>query len=207
MKMTHKSISLELKLDEGSRRISGYGSTFGNVDSYNDIVVAGAFAKSIAKRKVKMMFEHRDLLGLWDVVREDAKGLYLEGNIPETTLGNDVYKLAKAGALDSMSIGYRVVESEYDKNIRILKEIELYEVSLVTFPANDQATITNVKSAPQTERDFERFLRDEGKFSHEAAKIITAKGFKALSGQRDVEASETEQAAKKFAAFLHTLKH
>ena len=76
----------------------------------------------------------------------------------------------------------------------------------MTFPANQLATVTAVKSAPDNERDFENFLRDVGKFSQTAAKIITAKGFKALSGQRDVEASDTEKAAKKLADFLNTLK-
>jgi HK97 family phage prohead protease len=185
MKMTHKSISLELKLDEGSRRISGYGSTFGNVDSYNDIVVAGAFAKSIGKRKVKMLFEHRDLIGAWDVVREDSKGLYLEGSIPNTTLGNDVYELAKSGALDSMSIGFRVIDSEYNsQGIRLLKQIDLFEVSLVTFPANEMAAVTGVKSAPETVREFEAFLQGHG-YSDRESTLIASKGFAAVLSARE----------------------
>ncbi len=193
MSMERKSFTFEVKVDTATRRVTGYGAIFGNKDSYNDIIMPGAFAKSIGKRQVKMLYQHDcdDLLGFWDVVREDAKGLYVEGTIAKTSLGNDVYELATMGALNSMSIGYNVDLCEYDGGgTRLLKEIDLWEVSLVTFPANELATVTGVKSAPANERDFEKFLRDEGKFSREAAKIITAHGFKALSGQRDAEAKE-----------------
>lgn len=186
-----KGLRAEFRVDEQKRRISGYASTFGNVDSARDIVIKGCFLESIGRKKPKMLYEHDKLLGLWDVVMEDDKGLYVEGGIPKTTLGNDVYELAMAGALDSLSIGYIAQEFEWnDKNIRLLKKVDLMEVSLVTFPANEMAKITSVKSAPQTERDFENFLRDAGGYSREAAKIITAKGFKALSNQRDVDAAE-----------------
>ena len=191
MNLTHKSVKLELKLDAERRRISGYASIFGNVDSTGDIVMQGAFAKSLGARKIRMLYQHSDskLMGLWDIAREDDKGLYVEGQLAKTPLGDEVYELASMGALDSMSIGYNVSESEYNKDgVRLLKEVDLWEVSLVTFPANNLATITGVKSAPDNEREFENFLREVGKFSQQAAKIITAKGFKALSGQRDVEA-------------------
>lgn len=191
MNLTHKSFSFEVKLDAATRRISGYASVFGNVDSTGDTVLAGSFAKSVSMRMPKMLYQHDsdDLIGVWDTAREDAKGLFVEGRLAETPLGNEAYTLAKMGALDSMSIGYNVIQSEYDaKGVRLLKEIDLWEVSLVTFPANDQATITNVKGH-NSEREFENFLRDAG-YSRDAAKTITAHGFKALSGQRDAEAVE-----------------
>ena len=191
MNLTHKSFSFEVKLDASTRRISGYASVFGNVDATGDTVLAGAFVKSIAVRMPKMLYQHasNDLIGVWDKAYEDAKGLYVEGRLAETPLGEEAYTLAKMGALDSMSIGYNTLQYEYDaKGVRLLKELDLWEVSLVTFPANDKATITNVKGH-NSEREFENFLRDAG-YSRDAAKTITAHGFKALSGQRDAEATE-----------------
>lgn len=174
--------------DGDSRLIEGWASTFGNVDSQKDIVLPGAFIKSIQGRaaKVKMLWQHKQDLpvGIWTEMKETAQGLYVKGQILDTTLGNDVYKLLKAGAIDRMSIGYSPKNYDIDRKtgVRSLKEVELFEVSLVTFPANDAATITNVKSRPQTIREFEERLR-EGGFSHEEATTIALKGFKALERQ------------------------
>jgi HK97 family phage prohead protease len=152
VEMEHKHFAIEeLKADDETRTIEGFGSIFGNVDSYGDIVVPGAFAKSIAKRKPAMLWQHRtDMpIGVWDEMEETAKGLRLKGRILDTTLGEDAYKLAKGGALTGLSIGYSPKGYEIDekKKVRKLTEVELFEVSLVTFPANDKATITRVKSA------------------------------------------------------------
>jgi HK97 family phage prohead protease len=178
-------------MDDGeSRTIEGFGSIFGNVDGHNDVVLQGAFAKSIRKRKPAMLWQHKsDMpIGVWEVVKETPEGLYLKGRILDTQLGNDAYTLAKEGAISGLSIGFSTKQYEIDSkaNIRKLKEVDLYEVSLVTFPANEKATITSVKTAPETEREFEQFLREAG-YSREAAKIVVAKGFRALNGQRDAE--------------------
>jgi HK97 family phage prohead protease len=183
MDLTHKSLSFEVKLNEATRRISGYASVFGNVDSYGDVVLAGAF-KGCGSRKPKMLYQHKssDVIGVWDVMREDSKGLYVEGIIANTPLGEEVYTLAKMGALDSLSIGYNVIDSEYDsKGIRLLKNIDLWEVSVVTFPANDQATLTSVKSLEgvafenlHNHKDkIEAALRDAGA-SIKAAKYVAS---------------------------------
>lgn len=173
------------------RTIEGFGAVFGNIDSQNDIVMLGAFAKSIAAGLPAMLWQHKQdqPIGIWDEMRETDQGLYVKGRILDTALGNDAYKLAKAGALKGMSIGYSTKDYAIDKKtgIRQLKELALFEVSLVTFPANDRATITRVKTAHENERDFEEFLREAG-YPRDAAKIITARGFKALSGQREAEA-------------------
>lgn len=208
--MEYKSFAIEeLKaLDDEARTIEGYGSIFGNVDSYGDIVVPGAFTKSIGKRKPKMLWQHEpdQPIGVWDIVEEQEKGLYLKGRIFDTTLGNDAYKLVKGGALSGLSIGYATEQYEIDneKDIRKLTQVKLYEVSLVTFPANEKATITGIKSAHETERDFEHFLRDAG-YSREAAKIVTARGFKALSGQREAESEELQLLADALERFSSTL--
>lgn len=192
--MENKTFTIDnLKaVDDEPRTIEGFGSIFDNVDSYGDVVVKGAFVKSIKKRKPKMLWQHKsDMpIGTWDVVKETQEGLYLKGRIFDTQMGNDAYTLLKGGAIDGLSIGYTTKQYEIDSkaNIRKLIEVELFETSLVTFPANEKATITSVKSLPETEREFESFLRDVGGFSVAAAKTITSHGFKALSGQRDVEA-------------------
>ena len=154
-KVQHKTFALKMEVKENpddptDRTIEGWASTFGNTDSDNDIVMPGAFADSIQNRKPKMLWQHdsKQPVGVWDAVKETPQGLYVKGRILDTALGNDVYKLAKAGAIDSMSIGYSTIDStmDYDTGTRSLKSVELYEVSLVTFPANEQAKVTMVKN-------------------------------------------------------------
>jgi len=199
----------EAKADGDRMLIEGYGSTFGNIDHGNDIVISGAFKDSLQKRMPKMLWQHdkRQIPGVWREASEDSRGLYLKGEFLNTSLGRDVYEQAKAGAIDTMSIGYSAKDFEIDSGVRTLKQVDLFEVSLVTFPMNEQARIVAVKGLPQTVREFENFLRDAG-FGQEAAKIIVAKGFKALSGQREVEAEDaiTIQAATKLAEYLKNLK-
>ena len=152
MKIKHKNFAIhDFKMDDESRTVEGWASTFGGIDSYGDTILPGAFADSIKRYKPKMLWQHdsRQVIGVWDSATETAQGLYVKGRILDTQLGDDAYKLAKAGAIDSMSIGYGVKDSTYDQKtgIRSLKKIDLWEVSLVTFPANSDATITMVKAA------------------------------------------------------------
>jgi hypothetical protein len=150
MKITHKSFALELKAGEDDRTVEGWASTFGNKDAGNDIIVPGAFAQSLTARKPKMLWQHDtgELIGVWDAATETDKGLYVKGRFADTPRGNEAYTLAKMGALDSMSIGYSTLDYDYDPkaNTRTLKKLDLWEVSLVTFPMNDQAAITTVKA-------------------------------------------------------------
>jgi hypothetical protein len=151
MKITHKSFALELKADGDDRTVEGWASTFGNKDAGDDIILPGAFKDSLAVRKPKMLWQHDtgELIGVWDAATETDKGLYVKGRFADTPRGNEAYTLAKMGALDSMSIGYSTKEAtyDYDTGTRTLKQLDLWEVSLVTFPMNDQATITAVKAA------------------------------------------------------------
>jgi HK97 family phage prohead protease len=184
---------LEVKEADGDMLIEGYGSTFGgDPDSYGDIVAKGAFKETLKSRMPKMLYQHRSdsLCGVWEEAKEDSKGLRLKGRFIPTTLGRDAYIEAKSGALESMSIGFSCKSADYDdkKGIRTIKAVELFEVSLVTFPANTNALITGVKASDiNTIREFEDFLRDAGGFSREQAKAIAARGFKAMDTQRDAE--------------------
>lgn len=174
---------LQIKsVEEGDgRTIEGYGSVFLNVDSYKDIVAPGAFAKSLQSgRKVKMLYNHdsRSVCGVWDEIVEDGNGLRVKGRLLNTPLGNEVKELVKAGAIDSLSIGYRTLDYDYNEitGIRTIKEAQLFEVSIVTFPANEEATIDSIKAAEMSKTDLERFLTSKG-MSRSCAKGLIAKGY------------------------------
>ena len=131
-------------------RIEGYASYFGDVDQGGDVVAQGAYAKSLARlgaerRQVKMLWQHDPAqpIGTWDEVREDARGLYVKGRLLEAVgRGREAAALIGAGAIDGLSIGYRTVRaSKNDKGQRLLQELELWEVSLVTFPMLPSARI------------------------------------------------------------------
>ncbi|QFY60361.1 HK97 family phage prohead protease [Rhizobium grahamii] len=133
---------------------SGYASVFNVKDSGRDIVMPGAFSnslKSVQASKVKMLWQHdrTEPIGVWTKFEEDAHGLKATGKlILETTKGREVHSLMKAGAVDGLSIGYRTVRDEMDrvKSARLLHEVDLREVSVVTFPMNSSSTISSVKT-------------------------------------------------------------
>ncbi|MFT6673945.1 MAG: HK97 family phage prohead protease [Sulfitobacter sp.] len=135
---------------EGGLQISGYASLFGSADQSGDVVQAGAYAASLARlraagRGVKMLWQHDPAqpIGIWDEVREDAKGLWVKGRILESvTKGREAAALIAAGAIDGLSIGYRTLRaSKSAEGQRILSELDLWEVSLVTFPMLPNARV------------------------------------------------------------------
>jgi len=164
--LTYKSIPFEVKelipVADGGWEIAGYASTFGGEpDSYGDVIAAGAFAKSIASRATKFLYEHSEPIGKQLEIREDAHGLYGRWSIVDTQAGTDAYKLAKAGVLDSLSIGYRTVADEFRSDgVRVLREVDLFEVSAVAIPANRNAVITDVKSFDRHSSDVQVAVRE-----------------------------------------------
>ena len=145
--------------------IEGYASLFGKRDQGGDVVQAGAYGASLAAlgaagRRVKMLWQHDPTqpIGVWDEVREDAVGLWVKGRIlPEVDKGREAVALLAAGAIDGLSIGYRTVKAERDgKGQRLLSELELWEVSLVTFPMLPEARVSAKGDAP--EADFWRSM-------------------------------------------------
>ena len=167
--------------DEAKGMFSGYASVFGNKDLGNDVVVNGAFAKSIrakGARKIKMLFQHdtKEPIGVYTKIKEDANGLYVEGQLAmQTQKGREVYELMKMGAIDGLSVGYRVDAKGYSYDDRgkkrYLKQVDLMEISAVTFPMNPRARVSSVKAAERSVRDWETFLRDEGGLSRSEAKV------------------------------------
>ena len=130
--------------------IEGYASYFGAVDQGNDVVAKGAYAASLkslaaADRSVKMLWQHDPAqpIGIWDEVREDSRGLYVKGRLlDDVEKGREAAALIAAGAIDGLSIGYRTVKAtKNDKGQRLLTELELWEVSLVTFPMLSSARV------------------------------------------------------------------
>ena len=188
--MERKSLPLEIKR-LADREFSGYGSVFGNTDLGDDVVMPGAFSRSLREWKHRgqapQMFWMHDpskVAGRWDEMREDRKGLYVKGTLASTPLGDEMRTLLKMDAVRGLSIGYRTRESDWDdEGNRLLKAVDLWEVSLVSLPMNPLAQVTLAKSRLSaageyvpTPREFERILRDVG-CSKTVAKRICGKVF------------------------------
>lgn len=194
----------EIKSVSDSGEFTGYGSVFGVKDSYSDIVIKGAFANSLNKWKEKgrlpaLLWQHKmdEPIGYYTKMVEDDNGLYLEGQllINDDPLAKRAHAHMKAKSLSGLSIGYILNDYDYDKekSAFILKDIDLWEVSVVTFPANDEARIDNVKSIFESgdippPKEIERVLRDVG-LSRTQAKAFMSEGYSSLK-QRDASNSE-----------------
>lgn len=188
MTLEHKSLALdsvEFKFDDagGGYKFSGYASVFGGVDSYGDTVFPGAYKKTLKNRKrtVQLRWNHYGpVIGKWTEIREDEKGLYVEGELTKGhSQAEDAYALMKHGAISGMSIGYRVVGSKENEHGGLdLKEVELVEISIVESPADLGAQIGDVKSMinqADSLKEIERVLRDAGHFSRNDATALVAR--------------------------------
>ena len=170
MECKHLSRPFEIKVIADDGVFEGYGSVFGVEDWYRDVVVKGAFSRSLADWKLKgalpvLCWQHdaANVIGVYEEMAEDDHGLYLRGRLLKDDIdqARTAYALLKAKAISGLSIGYSVKVDEYDRNteIRTLKEVDLWEVSLVTFPANEHARVESVKNL-KTVTDLERLLRE-----------------------------------------------
>lgn len=170
---------------------SGYGSVFGVIDSYKEIVAPGAFSESLSQRTPALLWQHRsgEPIGVYSALREDQTGLYVEGKLAlKTARGAEAYELLKMGAISGLSIGFVTRDDSYDRvtGIRTLKKVDLWEVSLVTFPANDAARVSGVKSIDTIASlsDAESYLRDAGGLSRREATAFVSR-IKSLHGRGD----------------------
>jgi hypothetical protein len=181
--------------DKDKGMFEGYASVFGNKDLGNDVVVNGAFRKSLrakGARKIKMLFQHdtKEPIGVYTQIKEDGNGLYVKGQLAmNTQKGKEVYELMKMGAIDGLSVGYRVDAKGYSYDERgkkrMLREVDLMEISAVTFPMNPKARVSAVKAEDRSVRDWETFLRDEGGLSRSESKVAANAVSNALD-QREV---------------------
>lgn len=181
------ALSVKASGDDGS--VEGYGSVFGVRDSYADVIQPGAFAKTLGAHRdagtmPAMLWQHNadEPIGVWTDMAEDERGLRVQGRLAlDTTRGREAHALLKMGALNGLSIGFVTRKWTYERDdedeVRLLSEIDLWEVSLVTFPANERARVTGVKAAEvgaiQTLKEAERCLRDAG-LSADAARAFVA---------------------------------
>lgn len=185
----HLDIPFQIKAVSEDGLFSGYGSVFNVVDSYKEVVAPGAFAESLNGRMPSLLWQHRsgEPIGVYTAVREDNVGLYVEGKLAlKTTRGAEAYELMKMGAITGLSIGFVTREDSYDKvsGIRTLKKLDLWEVSLVTFPANDAARVSTVKGVETINSlsDAEAYLRDAGGLSRREATALIGR-IKSLHGR------------------------
>jgi HK97 family phage prohead protease len=191
--------------DEAAMTFEGYGSVFNTIDSYGDTIAKGAFKATLrewktSKRLPKLLLQHGgggmfsqnadDMvpIGKWEEMREDDHGLFMRGRLFD--VGTDrvkaTYAAMKEGELDGLSIGFRTRKSKMDEEtgIRTLTDVQLFEVSLVTFPANDPARVTEVRADTElpSVREFERWVRRDAGLTERQAEILISKGYRALRG-------------------------
>ncbi|MBY3119942.1 HK97 family phage prohead protease [Rhizobium laguerreae] len=225
------SSAFEFKFSAGAKAgtFSGYGAVFGNVDSHGDVIEKGAFAKNLRDwqardRLPKMLLQHGGMfgptddmlpIGQWTSMEEDSKGLKVEGRLfgLETDRGALIYEGLTSGELDGLSIGYRAKKftmgSKTGDARRRLHEVDLAEVSIVTWGSNDQALISSVKGHfdirdVKTAKDFERMLMSLG-FAQKFAQRATAAGFKAADTIRISPNSDRSGLASKLRAAAEKL--
>ncbi len=182
--MIRKDISLQdcnIKLSSSPGVFSGYASVFNGNDSYNDTIKPGAFSKTLEERTRPplMLFGHNSerVIGKWISLKEDDIGLKIKGEFtPGHTDAMNTYASLKHGAIDGLSIGFRIPKNGADEKEdggRIIKEIDLGEISIVTFPADMDARVSVVKEdidRIKSLKDAEQFLREADKFNRNTAK-------------------------------------
>lgn len=196
--LKHLNNAFDIKQVSDSGEFEGYASIFGVVDRGDDIVEKGAFRRSLSERpanRVKMLYQHdaEQPIGVYKEIREDDRGLYVKGQLLEKVQkGAEVLELLRVGAIDGLSIGYQTIKSMRDEStgVRRLLDVDLWEISVVTFPMNTMSTIDAVKNE-MTKRDVERILR-EGGVPNEFAKMVAIHGFdeakfRLSGGQREAD--------------------
>lgn len=183
---------------------SGYASLFDEVDMGNDVVVSGAFKKSLQERKpsdIRMLFQHNpdQPIGTWQDIQEDQRGLKVAGRITSATAkGTEILELMRAGAIDGLSIGFKTIRSRKDPITKVRKIItaDLWEISVVTFPMQAGARIDSVKSQLSslrpTIRDFEKWLTRDAGLTRRDARNLLQKGYAHMASTQDA-ASQLNQ--------------
>jgi len=192
-----RALPLEAKsLDDGV--FEGYASLFNREDLGHDVIAPGAFRESLASRgaaRIKMLFQHdpAEPIGVWDEIREDARGLYVRGRLmTAVSKAREVLMLMRAGALDGLSIGFKAVKARRDAatGVRRLEKVDLWEISVVTFPMLPGARVESVKARPfdrgaPTMREFERWLTRDAGLTRMEARAVLRSGFPGLKALRD----------------------
>lgn len=158
--MENKSFTnenLSIKSEGSNLYLEGYAAVYGNVDSCKDIIQAGAFDMFLASegaKRVKFCYSHSmsQVIGVVEQMKSDEKGLWFRAKLSNTTLGKDVAVLIEDGALSEFSIGYKTENSFYkDDGVRVLTQLSLYEISVVSRAANPKAVLTETERKKEQE--------------------------------------------------------
>lgn len=200
MKRKVRNFTFDVKEVDEEGHFSGYGSVYNVIDSYREVVAPGAFASTLRKwqsrnRLPPALWQHRsgEPVGPFTKMVEDDRGLYVEGQllVKDVQRAREARALMQAKAVDGLSIGFNSVVEEWNSETKLLtlKEIDLWEVSIVTFPANAESLITEVRGMfvdgrTPSIKEVEEILRDAG-FSRTQAKAFVGHGYEGLL--RDVE--------------------
>lgn len=213
--LTHQTLSLsecDIKFAASEGTFSGYGSVFGNVDSYDDVIMAGAYSEVLKKDQAVPVYVNHGWLdgklpvGSWSGLKEDDRGLFGDASlVMKMPSAIDAYWGIKSGLVSGLSVAI-VPDPEYTEyradGIRIIHKIKmLKEISIVNEPANAEARVFSVKAAEEigrieTVRDFERLLRDVGAFNNATAKQLVAKAkdiFRQRDADEDAEAQSSQE--------------
>jgi HK97 family phage prohead protease len=196
---TRDATPLDLKSMGEDGQFEGYASLFNHEDLGRDIILPGAFRDSLAQRGaggIKMLFQHNpaEPIGVWDDIHEDTRGLYACGHLMlDVFRAREVLSLMRAGALDGLSIGFKAEKARRDSRsgVRRIEKIDLWEISVVTFPMLPEARVASVKRRPfadniPTERDLERWLTRDAGLTRSEARAILRDGFKGFKVLRDI---------------------
>ena len=185
---------LDLKSVATDGAFEGYASLFNREDLGHDVVLPGAFRDTLVQRGaagIRMLFQHdpAEPIGVWESLAEDRNGLIARGRLlPAVARAREVLSLMRAGAIDGLSIGFKALRSRRDpvSRVRRIERIDLWEISIVTFPMLPDARISSVKSrpfaaVPPTEREFERWLMQDAGLTRTEARAVLRHGFKGLA--------------------------
>jgi len=226
--LSYKACRLEVKSAADNGQVEGYGSVFGNIDATGDIIEAGAFRDTLRNpvaSPLPMLWQHwpDSPIGAWHELSEDKHGLKVKGQI---TVGSDqgrnAHALLKDGAINGLSIGFNTLSERFEReggnSVRVIEAIELWEVSLVTYPANRRARVTDVKRRLQdggtpTARELEQLFRCAGLSKTDAKHLVSALRREAddddqsnrgggQAAEQLAHALEVEAAARRFESFL-----
>ncbi|MGQ0671677.1 MAG: HK97 family phage prohead protease [Hyphomicrobium sp.] len=202
-----KTSALGLSVAAGDGAFEGYASLFEREDMAHDVVARGAFARSLAERRasgIRMLFQHdaNQPIGVWEELREDARGLYARGRLAlDVEKAREVLALMRAGAIDGLSIGFKAVKVRRDatSGVRRLESVDLWEISVVTFPMLPGARVAHVKARPfgegvPTERQFERWLTRDAGLARSEARAVMRSGLHGLKALRDAGRGEDGEA-------------
>lgn len=200
--------ALDLKSVADNGSFEGYASLFDREDLGRDVVLPGAFRDSLRERGpdgVRMLFQHNpaEPIGIWESLVEDRKGLFARGRLmADVARAREVLSLMRAGAIDGLSIGFKVRKARRDSATRVrrIEQIDLWEISIVTFPMLPEARISAVKSrpfasGPPSERTFERWLTQDAGLSRSEARAFLRAGFKGLAATQDAVRPTNPEAA------------